>query len=241
MKVSAATITRLITLVVVLPLAAMVQGQTLTMDNVFMDDLGYPNASAKLTYTLANGSTDVEIDVSNAVPNQFWSIWMKLDGISPLTGIDVVPFAGVSDIPSMAASTPDSALTPTAKSLGLVGDDGSGSTSGPNGFFTDANGDAAFSITLDYPLVEGGVLPFDQFDASLSPVPLGSTPFLLNTLIHTDQLGYGLMPDGGPGTAAAWFWTSNYAVPEPSSVFLLGTTCIGALVCWRRKPRKAAH
>nr|WP_261361454.1 PEP-CTERM sorting domain-containing protein [Aeoliella straminimaris] len=49
------------------------------------------------------------------------------------------------------------------------------------------------------------------------------------------------MPDGGPGTAAAWFWTSNYAVPEPSSVFLLGTTCIGALVCWRRKPRKAAH
>ena len=204
------------------------------MDNVFTDDLGYPNASAELTYSLANGSTNVEINLSNAVPDQFWSIWMKLDGVSPLTGIPVVPLASVSDIASLALSTPDSALTPAAKSLGLVGDDGSGSTSGPNGFFTDANGDATFSITLDYPLVEGGVFPFDQFDPSLSAVPLGSTPFLLNTLAHSDQVGYGLFPDGGPGTAAPWFWTSQYAIPEPNSLLIVACAC--AVFAMRNRP-----
>lgn len=233
-----ATIKRLIAFALVLPLTAAAHGQVLTMDNVFMDDLGYPNASAELTYSLANGSTDVEIHVSNAVPNQYWSIWMKLDGNSPLTGIEVVPFAAVSDIDSLAPSTPDSALTAAAKSLGLVGDDGSGAASGPNGFFTDANGDATHSITLDYPLVAGGVFPFDEYDPSLSPVPLGSTPFLLNTLIHTDDVGHGLFPDGGAGTAAAWFWTSNYAVPEPGALLMLGISCIcGAAVRWRWRPR----
>jgi hypothetical protein len=121
----------------------------------------------------------------------------------------------------LASSTPDAALTPAAKLLGLVGDDGSGSTSGPNGFFTDVNGNATHSLTLDYPLVEGGVFPFDEFDPSLSAVPLGSTPFLLNTLIHTDGVAHGLFAaPPGPGPAAAWFWTSQYAVPEPSTALL---------------------
>jgi hypothetical protein len=203
------------------------------MDNVFMDDLGYPNASAELTYTLANGSTDIEIVVSNAVPNEFWSVWMRLDGPSPLTGISVIPLASAPDIAALALATPDSTLSATAKSLGLVGDDGTGSTSGPNGFFTDANGAATFSITLDYPLVAGGVFPFDKFDPSLSPVPLGSTPFLLNALIHHDGVGHGLYPDGGPDTAAAWFWSSNFAVPEPSAMALFAIAAVGVATSWR--------
>jgi len=212
-------------------------GQTYLMDTVYAGS-EYPNASAELTYSLANGSTGVEINVSNAAPDQFYSIWLKLDGISPLTGIDAVPLAGVSELASLALSTPDEKLTPAAKSLGLVGDDGSGAASGPNGFITDANGDAVHSLTLDFPLVEGGMFSFDQFDSSLSPVPLGSTPFLLNALSHTDQVGHGLFPDGGPGTAAPWFWTPHYAVPEPSAALLLGISCVVMAARWRRNPRK---
>jgi hypothetical protein len=215
-------------------------GLTFSMDTVYAGP-GYPDAGAELTYCLTNGSTGVEINVSNAAPNQYYSIWLKLDGVSPLTGIGVVPLAGVSDLASLALSTPDEKLTPTAKSLGLVGDDGSGAASGPNGFFTDGNGDATSSLTLDFPLVEGGVFPFDEFDPGLSPVPLGSSPFLLNTLSHTDQVAHGLFPDGGPDTAAAWFWTSQYAVPEPSTALLLGISCmIGAAVRWRSNPLKAS-
>lgn len=208
-------------------------GQTNSMDTVFAGS-GYPDASAELTYSLANGSTSVEINVSNAAPDQFYSVWLKLDGVSPLTGIGVVPLASASDIASLALSTPDSNLTPTAKSLGLVGDDGSGAASGPNGFFTDANGNAASLIALGFPLVAGGVVPFHEFDSSLSPVHLGSTPFLLNVLSHSDQVAHGLFPDGGPGTAAPWFWSSNYAVPEPSTLLLLGASCICAAVRSRR-------
>lgn len=233
---------RLIAFALVLPLTAAAHGQTLTMDNVTTDmtNMGYPDASAELTYSLANGATDVEINVSNAAPDEFFSIWMLLDGESPLTGLPVVPLASVSDIESLAMSTPDDALTSTAKSLGLEGDDGSGSTSGPNGFFTDANGDATFFITLDYPLVDGGAFPFDEFHPSLSPAPLGSSPFLLNTLLHTDGLGYGLFPDGGPGTANPWFWTSQFAVPEPGTALLLGISCVGAAARRRWNPRRAS-
>jgi len=218
-----------------------VSGQTFLMDTVYAGP-GYPDAIAELTYDcLPDGSTGVEINVSGAAPDQFYSIWLKLEGISPLTGIDVVPLAGVSDLAALALSTPDDKLTPTATSLGLVGDDGSGATSGPNGFFTDGNGNATSSLTLDFPLIEGGVFPFDQFDPSLSAVPLDSTPFLLNALSHTDQVGHGLFPDGGAGTAAAWFWTSQYAVPcpEPSAGLLLAISCVfGVAVRWRRNPQK---
>ncbi|MEM9657531.1 MAG: PEP-CTERM sorting domain-containing protein [Planctomycetota bacterium] len=217
-----------------------VPGQTFTMDTVFPGD-GHPDAVAELTYSLENGSTEVEINVSNAAPEQYYSIWLKLDGVSPLTGIEVAPFAGASDIASLAPSTPDDKLTPVAKALGLVGDDGSGAIGGPNGFFTDANGSAAHSLTLDFPVVEGGYFPFDDFDPSLSPVPLGSTPFLLNTLSHTDQVGHGLFPDGGPDTAIPWFWTSHHAVPEPSSIFLVGIVCVSAAVRRRWKSPKSSR
>lgn len=227
-------IDRLMAFALVLPLTAAAHGQTLPMDNVFTDP-GYPDASAVLTYSLANGSTGIEVNVSNAAPNQYYSIWLKLNGASPLTGIDVVPLAGVSDIASLALSTPDEMLSPTAKSLGLVGDDGSGAASGPNGFLTDANGDATASLTLDFPLVEGGALPFNEFHPSLSPVPLGATPFLLNALIHSDGVGHGLFPDGGPGTAAPWFWTSQFAVPEPSALACSATALVS--LAFRRRRR----
>lgn len=233
MSVRIVTLSWLLAGTVFLTAADRASGQTYSMDTVFAGP-GYPKASAELTYSLSNGTTGIEVNVSNAAPDQFYSIWLKLDGLNPLNGIDVGPLAGVSDLASLALSTPDEKLTPIAKSLGLTGDDGSGAASGPNGFSTDANGDATHSLTLDFPLVEGGVYPFDRFDSSLSPVPLGSTPFLLNALSHTDQVGHGLFPDGGPGTAAPWFWTSQYAVPEPGAVLLLGISCIGAAAVRRR-------
>ena len=100
----------------------------------------FVDAEAKLRVRQKNGKTTINIWVNNAVPFTFWTVWLKLHNPSPLTGAGVTALANPDNIVELSEVTPDSVLTDAAIDLGLVGDDGSGSTDVVNGFFTDKYG-----------------------------------------------------------------------------------------------------
>ena len=161
----------------------------------------FVNAEAKLRVRQKNGKTTINIWVKNAVPYTFWTVWLKLHSPSPLTGAGVTAVANPDDIEELSEVTPDSVLTDTAIDLGLVGDDGSGSTDVVNGFYTNKHGKGHFRIKLDFPIIKGAY-QFQEFDSSLDPLPVGVAPFSLRVASHCDdQVGHGLVP----GFHEMWF------------------------------------
>ncbi len=188
----------------------------------------FEDAMAWATFTQGGGSTQVKVNVVDAAPNMFFTVWLKLDEPSPLTGAAVTALANPSDTADLGAVTPMSALTPEAMALGLMGDAGRGDTNVANGFTTDATGAATFTIMLDYALEPGGAFPFDAFHHSLDPVPFGDSPFALRLASHAvDQVGHGLVP----GKHEMWFDTVTLPTPSTGLALALPT----ALLARRRR------
>lgn len=164
----------------------------------------FEDASARLFLHQRNGTTWVFVNVRNAVPSTFWTVWVRMERPSPLTNAPVMALANPSDIAALASATPDASLTAAAKAIALVGDDGSGSTTLANGFWTNAVGHGWFGIRLDYPLVRGA-FQFTEFHESLARVAIGNAPnapFALRVASHCeDQVGHGLVP----GKHEMWF------------------------------------
>ncbi len=162
-------------------------------------------------------STDVTIMVADAEPNRLFTVWLWLKGTdangnsfggNPLSGKSGAPLA------------PSTAFTELRAATGA----GNGVTEGANVFTTDANGNAIFTTTLDFPLF-GGAYPFHKIegfdpndarfpeDAKLYPVAIVSSdqnssgqgydaPFMIRLASHcTDNLSHGWVA----GAREPWF------------------------------------
>jgi len=171
---------------------------------------GFDGASATLELKQKGAGSNVEIEVSGAVPNTLFTVWVRVKGKnglnplgSPLTGGGATPLAPGSALDGL------NAISPWIDPAGAPGS--------ANSFTTDANGDAEFEIDLDFPVVRGAY-PF-QMTATSRPgheghanVPTaivdprepgqGSAPFLIRVVSHcTDNASHGL----SPATREAWF------------------------------------
>lgn len=169
----------------------------------------WPEASATLELQQDNGGSSVTIDVKAARPDTYYTVWVRLSGKdesgaafggSPLTGAPGTPLVPTSEFEDVLAATgPEN-----------------GNDHNSNGFYTDANGDATFTIDLDFPIVNGAY-PFHKvtgFDAADERYPLDDpriipvaivgpgAPFTLRIASHcTDGVGHGLVP----GPHEGWF------------------------------------
>lgn len=172
----------------------------------------WPDASADLRIHQAGGESDVVVTLKDAVPNEYFTIWLRLGGNdsngdpygrNPVTGGRATPLAHTSDLPVLLAATGS----------------GNGNDEVPNGFHTDSSGNARFSVNLDFPVV-GGAYPFQRFpdwdptderlaaeNPAIHPVAVAGPqgPFTLRVVSHcTDDVGHGL----GSGPRELWFdWT----------------------------------
>ena len=152
---------------------------------------------ATLEVTQSGSSSKVEIQVSDARPDTVYTVWVRMKGTADGTGLDfggssltgggATPLAPGSDLPTLMANSPGA--NPT------------GTTNPVNGFTTDANGDADWSINLDFP-VQGGAYPFNAVGAApvaiVDPTQYGvSAPFLMRVVSHCqDDAAHGLSPSG---------------------------------------------
>lgn len=234
-------------------MAEVAEAQTLQMQNIFPLDgvAGYSpedmvsnvggefeDAAAQVTFLLLEDNrTQVEFNLENAPSDLYFTAWLRLAAPSPLTGLTVTPLANPSSIAALAEVTDESRLTDTAEALGLVGGDGTGSSTVANGFFTDAEGNGSFSTILEFPFTDDGVYPFSSFDPSLTDVALASEPgFSIRLASHaTDQVGHGLVA----GFHERWFDTQSFAsvpsVPEPTGIVgAMAALGLGAISTRRR-------
>lgn len=183
---------------------------------------GFDDATASIEISQKGSTSKVEIELENGVPNTLYTVWVRMKGSahgganiggttfggSPITGGGATP---LSHTDGLAQLVTDWAVGP-------------GSATQPNGFTTDASGDADFTVELDFPVV-GGAYPFNRMShdthllaatknsaawpnptAIVNPSDTGiggpSTPFMIRMVSHCqDQLGHGL----SPGKREAWF------------------------------------
>lgn len=162
----------------------------------------FEDARAWMTLLQRGGRSFVHIRVSNTVPDTFFTVWLWVNGGSPLTVASVTALANPDEIPALGAATPASALTADANTLGLLGDDGSGSPEAPNGFWTNHRGNGSIYLKLDFPIVKGAY-QFQEFGGNLAPARvIGNAPFSIRIASHcVDQVGHGLVP----GKHEMWF------------------------------------
>ena len=183
----------------------------------------YPEARATIRLRQAAGKTSVVIQVTDAKPNEFWTVWVRHGEINPLNLRKVIPLAPTSEIPALAAVTPDDKLNPAIFEPG-TGDDGTGSTEVANGFWTNEYGNGRFRITVDFPVIKGAY-QYQDLDLSnpifkpgveLGPILVATLPqetFSIRVVTHcVDHTGHGLIPAGEP-----WFdWTWSASSKEES-------------------------
>lgn len=158
----------------------------------------HPNCTATMTVEEfpTTKETEIEIEVDTVLPNEFYTVWIRLSEINPLTGAKSTALAPTTDIGALLAVTPLNA----------------GSTDVINGFWTDDDGEGSLEVTLDF-LLSDCVYPFDSYDPSLPPAKMklagdmaGGT---LRIVSHvTDHLGHGLSP-GQHEVWFDWFLTSG--------------------------------
>lgn len=168
----------------------------------------YDDAQARIWVRQRDGKTHLKIHVTKSVPDTLWTIWLRLDQPSELTGAPITALANSHDTAALAAITPAGNLTQTANDLGLKGDDGSGSKHAANVFWTDRWGNGSYYAKLDYPLVKGA-FQFNEFDATLARNAIGDGPLgpvahgvRLRLASHCfDQRAHGLVP----GKHEMWF------------------------------------
>jgi len=169
----------------------------------------WPNAKAVLELAQRNGESTVKVEIVNARPDTYFTMWLRLRGEdkngivyggSPLSGSPGTPLAPSSLLPELVAATGE----------------GNGNDQNPNGFWSDADGNAYFTIALDFPLINGAYpfhryTNFDSIDERLKaeqpaiyPVAIvgKNGPFTLRIVSHcTDGLGHGL----SSGAREWWF------------------------------------
>jgi hypothetical protein len=175
------------------------------------------NQTATVEIQQSTAQSRVEIEVRDARPDTVYTVWLRMKGEgpggdtiggSPMTGGGATPLAPGSALDGMMHYSPPLSV---------------GTANPTNGFTTDGDGDADFSIDLDFP-VFGGAYPFQAASDSAvddlvnagSGWPLVRIPspvvnpsdsnisagFLLRVISHcTDGLGHGL----SPGNREAWF------------------------------------
>lgn len=140
----------------------------LTEEDKVVCNHDFSGAEATIKVREHRGATSIKIKVDGAVPNEFYTAWLKVGG-SPLTGIGATPLAPTTMLDYLASAD--------------------GMTRVPNGFFTDEDGDGKLKVTLDFPLSEG-IYPFPDGD-----VAIGDTPFTIRLASHCiDHSGHGLVP-----------------------------------------------
>ncbi len=141
--------------------------------NVEACDHNFDRAKGKIKIKQRNGKTRIKVKIRNAVPNEYYTVWAKLDGVpSPITGIPSTPLISTTEIPYMETITPPNA----------------GSTIQQNGFFTDSSGRGQHTLTVDFPLLDM-VYPFPSGD-----VPLADVPWTVALASHcTDHTGHGMV------------------------------------------------
>lgn len=176
----------------------------------------WQGATATLKIQQGGSASIAKVRLRGGAPDTVYTVWMRTAGNgpdgsaigpSPLTGGGATPFAAGTSLDAMLSYTPPFAGTATPV----------------NGFTTDSNGNANFTISLDFPVV-GGAYPFQEASAQAvadwqaaggnpaaqrKPTPVVnpadpniSAPFLLRVISHcTDGLGHGL----SPATREAWF------------------------------------
>lgn len=168
----------------------------------------WPDASATLEVMQVGENSMVSIEVMDAKPETYYTIWLRLGGTdsngnafggNPLTDGQATALAPSSELPDLLAATGK----------------GNGNDRQPNGFYTDANGNASFAITLDFPL--NGAYPFHKFvgfdpsderlpaeNPTIYPVAIvgPNGPYTLRLVSHcTDGMGHGLQS----GAREWWF------------------------------------
>ncbi len=149
----------------------------------------YDRALARVKIEQFEGRTSLRLRITDAMPNAGYTMWVKLDGTSPITGLPFTPAANTSDLAGLVPITPDADLLTDA--LG-TGDDGTGGDVAVNGFYTDANGDAEFSVLLDFPVIKGAFQFQEVVDAPRGAT--GDDPFILAIVSHcTDAKFHGLV------------------------------------------------
>ena len=132
----------------------------------------YSNAAGWIEIEAEGGATEINIELEGAVPNMLHTVWVKLDGISPVTGKPATAAVASEDFAAMLAITPPNAGSPDV----------------PNGFYTDSEGEGEIEVELDFHLLES--YPFPSGD-----VPLGGGPWSVAVVSHcVDNLGHGLLP-----------------------------------------------
>ncbi len=136
-------------------------------------DFGYERTEGKIKVKERHGQTTVEIKIKRAVPEEFHTIWLRLDGVSPLTGLPATPLVPQSGLDELALFTPPNP----------------GQTYPLSGFSTDGRGNGEVTIMLDF-LLSAGVYPFPGED-----VPIALEPFTIAIASHcVDHVGHGLVP-----------------------------------------------
>lgn len=176
------------------------------------DPQGWLDATAMLTIDQEDGHSRVSITMRDARPHTSFTVWLRLGGTdssgnafggNPLTDGTATPLASSQTLPALLRSTGA----------------GNGNARQPNGFTTDAYGNATFRTTVDFPIV-AGAYPFHRFpgfDASDARLPAANPaiypvaiagpqgPYTLRIISHcTDGIGHGLQS----GPREWWFdWT----------------------------------
>lgn len=102
-----------------------------------------------------NGQTTLEFSLSGLNPNTVGTVWEILDTTQP-------PFSNDATLGLIATDTATGTVAKVAGAAPAAADN-AGFTAGngldPNGFVTDANGDAEFKIKLNYDIFQPGVAP----------------------------------------------------------------------------------
>ncbi|MDH3981060.1 MAG: hypothetical protein OEU91_11180 [Gammaproteobacteria bacterium] len=163
----------------------------------------YQGATGKLTISQNEGSSTVNVEVEDAVPNTHFTVWMRIkggagfnDAGSPWTGGGATPLCSGTDFASLNANSPWN--NPAGSTDHLC-----------NSFTTDANGDGTLNTTVNFPVV-GGAYPFQQADGPARPghddhadVPTAIVdprtgtggPFMIRVVSHClDNANHGLSP-----------------------------------------------
>ena len=69
-------------------------------------DFGYERTEGEIKIKERRGGTKIAIKVKHAVPGEFHTIWLRLAGASPLTGLPATPLVPRSGLDELALVTP---------------------------------------------------------------------------------------------------------------------------------------
>lgn len=173
----------------------------------------WPDAKATLTIEQAGGQSSVTIDMTGVKPNIYYTMWLRLmrtDNEGNM--VNANPLIGIPGTPLIPSTELDEALTLTGQGNAKVGLS--------NGVWSDDNGNAIWTSTVDFPVI-GGAYPFHNFEAfdptderfsspfkddapRAIPVAIANSgaPFTIRVASHCQSnVNYGLFP----GPHEGWF------------------------------------